>query len=269
MPYPLDWLTSTFRSRERTVELLRPELENNVLTQHDFDLAVRFLPSSHSHWPMLYGSATAGATAFYGYRVARPPWGQRKTVIFGGAAFVVGMMYGGFRRFVAHRQFSESLDNPEGFVLALSHVHKRLGGDGNIGFTLRRIQQKRLDTPADTGDYSQSSETGFENLTRSDTTGTSVVISIDIPRVTGSNNPNSSTGFKSRWDEIRAANARSIAQQSTWDAVRQRQERNRMPVPSTNNDQSTDEREDRAAAQARFEAMLEAERHRAQDRDQQ
>ncbi|KAI6136718.1 hypothetical protein F5141DRAFT_1209029 [Pisolithus sp. B1] len=254
MSYPLDWLTSTFRSRERTVELLRPELENNVLTQHDFDLAVRFLPGSHSHWPMLYGSGAAGATALYGYRVARPPWGQRKSVIFGGVAFVAGMMYGGFRRFVAHRQFSEALENPEGFVLALSHVHKRLGGDGNIGFTLRRVQRRKDDVPVDTGDYPRSSETGFENLTPSESTR--------------SNNPNSSVGFKSRWDEIRAANARNIGQQSTWDAIRQRQERSRIPVSSPNNDQSTEEREDRAAAQARFEAMLEAERHRGEDRDQ-
>lgn len=253
MSYPLDWLTSTFRSRERTVELLRPELENNVLTQHDFDLAVRFLPGSHSHWPMLYGSGAAGATALYGYRAARPPWRERKTFILGGAAFVVGMMYGGFRRFVAHRQFSEALEDPEGFVLALNHVHKRLGGEGNIGFTLRRVQQRGVDAPAHTGDYPPSSETGFENLTPSESTG--------------SNNPNSSVGFKSRWDEIRAANARSIGQQSTWDAIRQRQERSRIPVPSPNNGQSTDEREDRTTAQARFEAMLEAERHRGQDRD--
>ncbi|KAI6005286.1 hypothetical protein F5J12DRAFT_835947 [Pisolithus orientalis] len=253
MSYPLDWLTSTFRSRERTVELFQPELENNVLAQHDFDLAVRFLPGSHSNWPMLYGSGAAGATALYGYRVTRPPWGQRKTFIFGGAAYVVGMMYGGFRRFVAHRQFAEALEDPEGFVLALSHIHKKLGGDGNIGFTLRRIQQKKIDTTADTGDYPQGSETGFENRTRSDPVG--------------NNNPNSSTAFKNRWDEIRAANARNISQQSTWDAIRQRQERSRIPVPSAYDGQSTDKPDDRATAQARFEAMLEAERRRGQDRD--
>lgn len=90
---------------------------------------------------MLYATGATTLTAGYGYHSARPRWSYRKSAILGGAAFALGTFYGGFKRYVAHRQFTQSLDNPEGFVIALIRVHKRLGGDGNIGFTLRRIQQ--------------------------------------------------------------------------------------------------------------------------------
>ncbi|KAL4064919.1 hypothetical protein V8B97DRAFT_1919869 [Scleroderma yunnanense] len=251
--YPLEWLTSTFPSRERTFELLRPELENNVLTQHDFDLAVMFLPGTHRHWPLLYASGAAGGAVCYGYYAARPRWGQRKMSIFGGAAFALGMMYGGFRRFVAHRQFSEALEDPEGFVTTLSHVHKRLGGDGNIGFTLRRIPKQR-DMDADNDHNSQHPEIASESWKHSDTSG--------------SETGNQTTAFKSRWDEIRAANARGVGQHSTWDVIRQRHERHKVSSPSSTGDESANnEQEDRVVAQARFEAMVEAERQRGRDQD--
>jgi hypothetical protein len=52
MSYPLHWLKTTFPSQSRTVELLQPELEKGVITKHDFDLATRFLPAGHRHWPV-------------------------------------------------------------------------------------------------------------------------------------------------------------------------------------------------------------------------
>lgn len=76
-------------------------------------------------------------------------------------------MYGGFRRFVAHRQFSEALESPDGFMTTLIHVHKRLGGDGNIGFTLKRIPRKSSDVEVDSGVTSESwkdSHTAGESL---------------------------------------------------------------------------------------------------------
>jgi hypothetical protein len=65
------------------------------------------------------------------------------------------------------------------------------------------------------------------------------------------------TSPPSRWDEIRAANARNAAQQSSWDALRQNHERNQ--VARTDDAYSSTEN-DRAQEQARFDAMLEAER---------
>ncbi|KIM67229.1 hypothetical protein SCLCIDRAFT_1210739 [Scleroderma citrinum Foug A] len=254
MSHPLEWLTATFPSRERTIELLRPDLEDNVLSQHDFDLAVMFLPGTHRYWPMIYASGAAGTTLFYGYYAARPRWGQKRAAIFGGAAFALGTMYGGFRRFVAHRQFSEALENPEGFMTTLSHVHKRLGGDGNIGFTLQHTPRKPSDTDVDNSHTMERPEVSFESQKHSD--------------AAGSGAENQSSTPKNRWDEIRAANARGVGQYSTWDAIRQRHERHKISSPSSaTNGVANDEEEDRMAARARFEAMIEAERRIGRDQD--
>ena len=66
----------------------------------------------------------------------------------------------------------------------------------------------------------------------------------------------------SRWEEIRAANARG-ARPSTWDALRQRHEKAQVAdhvqsghTPSVTNDADVE----RAREQARFDAMLETER---------
>jgi hypothetical protein len=50
VPIPLTWLESTFNTRSRTEQLLRPELENGVITQHDFDTAVDFFPGVQRYY---------------------------------------------------------------------------------------------------------------------------------------------------------------------------------------------------------------------------
>lgn len=73
----------------------------------------------------------------------------------------------------------------------------------------------------------------------------------------------SSSKTATRWDEIRAANA--AAKPSSWDAIRQRHERataaadkRRSAGTATNAEDQTEL--DRAQEQARFDAVLEAER---------
>ena len=44
------WLHKTFPTRQRTAELLRPELEGHVLSSHDYELATRFLPGPSMDW---------------------------------------------------------------------------------------------------------------------------------------------------------------------------------------------------------------------------
>ena len=76
----------------------------------------------------------------------------------------------------------------------------------------------------------------------------------------------SPTGTGSRWDEIRRAN--STTQQSSWDVLRQRQEREKLtkaqpgqaPSPPNQSGQLTQAQE-RAKAQAEFDALLEKERN--------
>ncbi|KAG1755188.1 uncharacterized protein EDB91DRAFT_1233942 [Suillus paluster] len=242
MSYPLHWLKTTFSSRTRTVELLQPELEKGVITQHDFDTATRFLPGGHRHWPAIYGVGAAGATLGYGHSMARPRWSHTKLVWGSGAATLVGMVFGQVRQVLAHRQFTEALENPGGFIEALQNIDRRLGGDGHLGFTLERIRKDgaRLDDTATSG----SREHGPEMVTGS----------------TQAAQP------KNRWEEIRAVNARSSGYVSSWDTIRQRHERNRLPnsTSSQSHDLPPSASDDRAAEQAKFDAILEAERSRGQ-----
>lgn len=72
------------------------------------------------------------------------------------------------------------------------------------------------------------------------------------PESTGTNSPS-----HGRWDELRAANIKQVGRSSSWDALRQSHERERM-VDATDASRSTEN--DRAQKQAQFDAMLEAER---------
>lgn len=46
----ITWLHKTFPTRQRTAELLRPELEEHVLSLHDYELATKFLPGPNMDW---------------------------------------------------------------------------------------------------------------------------------------------------------------------------------------------------------------------------
>jgi len=66
----------------------------------------------------------------------------------------------------------------------------------------------------------------------------------------------------SKWDQIRAANSRTSTH-SSWDALRQKHERARLP-PSPPSGSETFERTrggDRAAEQAEFDELLDKERN--------
>ncbi len=70
---------------------------------------------------------------------------------------------------------------------------------------------------------------------------------------------------KSRWDEIREEHARSMATRSSWDELRQNA--GRQKSENTGSDQASGSQDpviDRLAEQQKFDAMLEAERQRAE-----
>jgi len=63
------------------------------------------------------------------------------------------MVFGQVRQVMAHRQFTEALENPAGFIEALRDIDRRLGGDGHLGFTLERIRNEgaRVGTTVSSG----------------------------------------------------------------------------------------------------------------------
>jgi len=50
VPIPLTWLESNFNTRPRTEQLLRPELDDGLITQHDFNAAVDFFPGAQRYY---------------------------------------------------------------------------------------------------------------------------------------------------------------------------------------------------------------------------
>ncbi|KIK80857.1 hypothetical protein PAXRUDRAFT_833288 [Paxillus rubicundulus Ve08.2h10] len=236
MSYPLDWLCRTFPTRERTIELLRPELEDNALSRHDYELATRFLPGPHQRWSIVYAGGVSGAAFGYGYYVARPRWSVAKLGFGTAAAFMLGMTFGAFRQFMAHYQFANSLEDPQGFMNALNHVDKRLGGSGSIGFTLQRIRRESLE--AGQGTDHAKHILGPEMVREED------------------------------WGE-QQDNTNANMSRPTETTSRQRHERTKLPnsKSSPRDGTPTSEADQRAAAQAKFDALLEAERCSGQSQD--
>lgn len=76
-----------------------------------------------------------------------------------------------------------------------------------------------------------------------------------------STSPTNKPSSDSRWNEIRAANARNTGRQSSWDVLRQSHERSQI---QQTNDEPISAESERAQEQARFDAMLEAERRGSQ-----
>ncbi|KAH7883660.1 hypothetical protein F5I97DRAFT_1831345 [Phlebopus sp. FC_14] len=268
MSYPLAWLSTTFDTRERTVELLQPELDDNILSRHDFELATRFLPASHRNWPLtryinlitqkLYGPYAGVAVTAYGWFLARPRWRMGRLALSNLGAMVAGTMYGQLRQLRAHKQFVDALEDPEGFITAMNHVHHRLGATESLPFTLHPVRTERIEIQRDDG--SANLAQGPEMVREDDW---------DQPQSQSQSAAVNEARPKSRWEEIRAANARNVGHQSSWDVIRQLHERGKLPPPSSRAavPQSRDV-DDRAAEQARFDAILEAERRRGQSHEE-
>lgn len=51
-PITAQWLDQTFTSRTQSETVLRPYLEAGTITEHDYSLAVSFLPGRHRYWPV-------------------------------------------------------------------------------------------------------------------------------------------------------------------------------------------------------------------------
>lgn len=217
---------------------------------------------------LAYGAGTSAAVYGYGLYFTRPKWNAWSLRLASVAAFIAGSTYGTFRQFLVHYQFANSLENPQGFIAALNHVDEKLGGGGQVGFGFKELLAKKPEIKPDVDhtDHPRDADT-FSEAGRIRDEGSTGESSFVIVLVDKNNNvvmkaDSDPPRLRTRWDEIRAANSRSTSQ-SSWDTIRQRHERDRLF--STSNDSSSTtstEAHERAAAQAQFDALLEAERRR-------
>jgi len=257
MAYPIQWLDSTFNSRARAEELLRPDLDSGLITSHDYQLATTFLPASHRYWPYVFslaGSAGAGAYQRF-YR--RPPASLNRTTLFATVGGFLGAAWGQFRRADSHATFAKLLDDPVAFSQALENVNRRAGGTRPLGWTLQRAREvaQREEMHGNSAAPSDDSWAPEPAMGDQPTTPPTSASRPTPPTAAASEAQNR---LKSRWQEIRVANARGGAQQSSWDVLRQSHERNKVGSNAQEGQQS--EELSKADEQAQFDALLEAER---------
>ncbi|KDQ30701.1 hypothetical protein PLEOSDRAFT_1096030 [Pleurotus ostreatus PC15] len=241
LKYNLAWIEGTFKSRPNTELLLAPEREEGNLTTNDYELATRFLPGPHRYYPRGYGAIATGATFLYA-RSRR--WSTPRLVFVGAAAYTLGFSIGQAARLRLHLRFLSRLENFDGFSAAIDNINVKTGGIMPRGPTLV-VSRKNG------GLGVRPDITGGEAM-QADTSS--------VP----------SKPTKTRWDEIRIANAQS-ASQSSWELIRQKNGRasmqNNKAAGSRKQPEESLENADaeRKAEQAGFDAMLEAERKAGQN----
>ncbi|KAI0721236.1 hypothetical protein C8T65DRAFT_631088 [Cerioporus squamosus] len=252
------WFDHTFSSRQTTEQLLRPDLESGLLSQHDYDLAVAFLPGYHRYLPYVH-TVVWGAAAGFGLYRFKPKVRFPTTIV--GVSAVSGYGFGLAHYFRKHREFARELDDRQAFLLVLENVNKRLGNPNRLFPQLdnNRILESVMKRKQESGEVlAPGVELIGDSTPESLTNG-----STPAPKVTEESSPSRP---KSVWEAIREANAQNTGKRSSWDELRQRHERERVsdrvsvqPQAST----SSDLEDPRVQAQAEFDAILEAERRAA------
>ncbi|TCD61429.1 hypothetical protein EIP91_008443 [Steccherinum ochraceum] len=288
----LDRIYSTSPAAFET--LLRPDRDSGLLTDSDYkslQTEMFWINRAMRRYraPMcLFLGANAGWFAYVRrdkwFRAVQPRWRWVPSIAAGG----FGLLFAAVDGFATEYSFQRRLQNPTSVHSCMRNVRSRLsqpisspGSDVN------------WDKPSD--DLSEmtaslASSPFSREQPNSDESESPFVRSYDAspptPNLPGrqttsassSSLPNSPTPTpKSRWDEIRAANsARSAIKASSWDVLREHQERERVNARNSGSDalsssssgqwSSTRDAagaQDRAEEQNRFDAMLDAERKRA------
>ncbi|KAI0375397.1 hypothetical protein BV20DRAFT_1048541 [Pilatotrama ljubarskyi] len=250
------WFDHAFSSRERAEQLLRPDLETGLLTPHDYELAVSFLPGPARYLPYVHTVAwgALAGLAVYRYR-ARVRFPTTIVGVSAATGYGVGIVH----YFQQHKKFARQLQDREAFLVVLDNVNSRVGNSMPLfpqvdrERILQRIRKRREEN-------GEVLDAGIEIVTdvRDSTDSTALT---DSPA-----RPDESTGSsaraKSTWDAIREANARNAGRHSSWDELRQRHERQRT-VGRVQQAEAAEVEDPRAQAQAEFDAILEAERKAA------
>ncbi|KAF6760839.1 hypothetical protein DFP72DRAFT_1165938 [Ephemerocybe angulata] len=274
LEYNIIWMERTFKERKTTEQLLAPERDAGVLTQHDYDAALAFLPGMHRHYNTI--GTVAGASAAYALK--RPSWPTGRTVGLVAFGALAGRAFGSAIAVMSHYKFIEKIEEPERFSAAMENVQRRLGkaapkapgivmkprrggveegegvdgggGGGGGGFGGPVVEEGGGDSfpppePRPIPPFPSPSPSSSE-----------------APPQPAAPTPTSS------WDRIRTANGHGTARPSSWDALRQTQAKaelqRRPPPPSSQSPQSDfppDTRFREEDDQAKFDAMLERERN--------
>lgn len=118
----------------------------------------------------------------YGKLYRTPRWSTQRAGMVGFAAYFVGTLIAQVQRAQAHFRFTQSLENPRGFVQALQNVNVRLGGDKPLPWTLPQVGVVVPPTISQTdvhGDTARPDE--GDSVWASDPTSSALPVSPDAP----------------------------------------------------------------------------------------
>ncbi|KAI0673527.1 hypothetical protein C8Q78DRAFT_1017612 [Trametes maxima] len=273
------WFDHAFSDRAQAEQLLRPDLENGLLTPHDFELAVSFLPGPVRYLPYFHTAAWATLAGLAVYRF-KPKVRFPTTIV--GVSAVSGYGFGILHYASEHKKFARQLQDREAFLVVLDNVNRRMGNNVPLfpqvdrDKILNRIKKRReengevLDTGLeivnDIGDSTDGTALADSSGATAPGNGMSslaevVRLSFTRPHLfAASQDP--SPRQKGAWDAIREANARNTGRHSSWDELRERHERQRT-AGRVQQKEAAEVEDPRAKAQAEFDAILEAERKAA------
>ncbi|KAJ7459162.1 hypothetical protein B0H11DRAFT_1737509 [Mycena galericulata] len=242
--YNIQWMDRTFRDPKASEKLLSAELENGNLTRRDYDRIMANLPGFQ--YSDAVGPVTSGVASILYSRYRRPNF----AVVMVG--YMVGDLVGRGARIWTHQRCFLSIENVEGFSRAMDNVKRQVGyKPGLISLT----------RPLLVSDGESAFQREFEPAS-------TVAPTADPPSALPATTQ--TPLVKSRWDEIRAR--RADGPNKAWENIRQGRRPDGTPVPrrsapqsrnDTNDQPSPFRDDDRAAAQASFDAMLERERNKS------
>jgi hypothetical protein len=238
----------------------------------------------YSHRPFSPFSQIAGSilstlsVVVYGRMFRRPPIPIPRIASLATFASLGGIIGGTAVRANAHADFFHSLDNRTAFFQALDNIQTRLGENPPDARTKSAFPSSENETQelADIAINSRGWEE--ESPVNRDTSrppanlpcasvfvSLLTVCSIDPAyRLASAQSPQP----KSRWEEIRAEHARSIATRSSWDELRQNASRPKAETAEGVPNSPRDPAAEQLAEQQKFDAMLEAERRIAAEGSQ-
>jgi len=252
VPIPLTWLESTFNTRETTEQLLRPELDNGIISRRDFDAAVNFFPSAQRYYSIAGGIIGTFSIVLYGQLFRRPPLPVHRMASLAAFASAGGVLGGTMIRANAHADFFRNLDDRTSFFQALDNIQIRLGEKASSDSHPNSPEKEMFDAAVTSREWEAASP---------------VRNSMDRHAASRTSSPpaHPSSQLKSRWDEIRAEHARNLATRSSWDELRQNASKPKSD--NAGNDRievsvPQDPVAERFAEQQQFDALLEAERRK-------
>ncbi|KAI0307718.1 hypothetical protein B0F90DRAFT_1813134 [Multifurca ochricompacta] len=216
VPIPLAWLESTFKTRSHTEQLLRPELDNGLITQHDFDAAVHFIPGVQRYYSIAGGILGTLSIVLYGHLLRRPPLPINRIASLAAFASAGGVIGGTVVRANAHADFFRGLDDRAAFFQALDNIQTRLSEKTASLHPASSYPSPENESYEVLG--AAVTSRGWENEPPPSRTAVDCTPNL----------PPSAQQPKSRWEEIRAEHARSMATRSSWDELRQNASRSRL-----------------------------------------